>query len=207
MSILAVDTASRRRGLCVVADATGALLRHRALSGRDLDVELPPALAALFGEDVSAVACVTGPGSYTGLRVGIAAAVGIAHARGLQLHGIGALDVVALAAPLGATVIETVADAGRGALYVALLRRDVPSGELQSIEAAHRVEAAGWSPSSDAVAVSFDAVPGTLDAAELAPSALAAAAARALRSSPLPRAGLEPVYLAGDAGHARRPRV
>src|SRR5258707_791196 len=79
MSILAIDTSSRRRGLCVAAARDGALLDHRALTGRHLDRELPPALAALLRDDLDAVACVMGPGSYTGLRVGIAAALGLAH--------------------------------------------------------------------------------------------------------------------------------
>ena len=45
-----------------------------------------------------AVVVVTGPGTYTGVRAGMAAALGIAHARGLPLHGIGSLEVVASAA-------------------------------------------------------------------------------------------------------------
>lgn len=205
MSILAVDTASRRRALCVVAARDGTLLDHRALTGRHLDRELPPALAALLRDDLAAVACVTGPGSYTGLRVGIAAALGVAHARDLRLHGIAALDVVALAAPPGTAIVDAVADAGRGALYVATYRR--VGDALTASLPARRVAATEWSTTPGAVAVSLDGVAGALDVSSDAPAALARGAAVALARAPLPRAGLEPVYLAGEASHGREPRV
>jgi tRNA threonylcarbamoyladenosine biosynthesis protein TsaB len=205
VSVLAVDTASRRRALCVLVTEDGALLDHRRLSGRDLDRELPPALAALLDDGVRAVCCVVGPGSYTGLRVGIAAALGVSHARGLPLHGIAALDVVAQAAPSDAAEVEAVADAGRGALYVAAYRRDfIP---LRLVDGPRRVDAADWTPAPGGVAVSLDGIAGTLDAGDRAAAALAAAAAAALHTPPLPLAGLEPVYLAGRVSHARQPRV
>lgn len=206
MSVLAIDTASRRRGLCVLAEADGRVLGARALTGRDLDRELPAALAALLDGGVTAVACVLGPGSYTGLRVGIGAALGVAHARGLPLHGMGALDVVALAAPSGGSDVEAVADAGRGALYVARFGRS-ERGALRPVDAPRRVGAAEWTPAAGVVAVSFDGVAGTLDVSESDVDALAAAAAQARRRPPLPRAGLEPVYLGSPAAHARQPRV
>ena len=202
MTVLALDTASRHRALCVLAGDDGALLDQRPLSGRDLDRQLAPALQALLGAAPDAVACVMGPGSYTGLRVGIAAALGVAHARGLPLYGIAALDIVALAAPADAAEVEAVADAGRGALYVARYRR------AAAVEEAHRVEAGEWRPpAAGFVAVSLDGIEGTLDASAGAAAALALAAARALATPPLPLAGLEPVYLSSTAGHARQPRV
>jgi tRNA threonylcarbamoyladenosine biosynthesis protein TsaB len=205
MTILALDTSSRRRGLCVLAAEDGTLLDHRALTGRHLDRELPPALSALLGDDLGAVACVLGPGSYTGLRVGIAATLGLAHARDLPLHGIGALEVVALAAPESAIEVEAVADAGRGALYVARYRR--AGGAVECTAEPRRVETAGWSPAPGATAVALDAVDGAVDAADRAAVALAAAAAASLSRPPLPRAGLAPIYLHGDGSAPGHPRV
>jgi tRNA threonylcarbamoyl adenosine modification protein YeaZ len=205
MSILAVDTASRHRALCVLATENGSLLAQRPLTGRDLGRELPPALAALLDGGVVAVACVVGPGSYTGLRVGIAAALGVAHARGLPLHGIAALDVVALAAPPDAGEIEAVADAGRGALYLARHRRDGTA--VRIVDGPRHIDAADWTPAPGAYAVSLDGVPGTQDVSGQAAVALAAAAANALQTPPLPLAGLEPVYLTSSPARARRPRV
>jgi tRNA threonylcarbamoyladenosine biosynthesis protein TsaB len=149
---------------------------------------------------------VLGPGSFTGLRVGIAAALGLAHARDLPLYGIAALDAVALAAPDDAERVEAVSDAGRGALYVAGFHRDADA-TLRIATAPRRLTAEEWRPPRGAVAVSLDALPGTLDVSARAPRALAAAAARALRRPPLSRAGLEPVYLHGDVSAPGRPRV
>ena len=230
MTVLAIDTASRRRALCVVAGAQGEVVAAQPLPGRDLDRQLLPALAALLSDDVSAVACVLGPGSYTGLRVGIAAALGVAHARDLPLHGIDALDAVARTAPLDATDIEAVADAGRGALYVARYRREgnrfhlveparrVEAGEWQAVDLSADASGAGSSPLRHSrlergrtpalpLAVSLDGIPGTLDGSPRAAEALAAAAAAALAQPPLPRTGLEPVYLTGSGSVPARPRV
>lgn len=196
-----MDTSARLRALCVAAGEDGTPLADRALRGRDLDRDLPVALAQLLDGQVRALACVLGPGSYTGLRVGIAAALGVAHARGLPLHGIAALDVVALAAPPEAADVIAVADAGRGALYVARYRRD--GDTLHAVEEPRREDATTWSAAPGGVAVSLDPVPGTLDRSAGAVAALAAAAARALRTPPLPLAGLEPVYLSGRDSPAR----
>ena len=206
MTLLAVDTASRRHALCVLASDAGALLAEQRLEGRHLDRGLPGALAALLAQGRPAgVAAVLGPGSYTGLRVGIGAALGLAHAGDLPLFGIGALDVVARAAPHDAERIEAVADAGRGALYVARFRR--AGDELRVADEPRRVETDGWHPAPDHVSVSFDEVAGALCCQAQAAAALALSAAVAARGTPLPRAGLEPVYLGGEGSALQGPRV
>ncbi|HXA28972.1 MAG TPA: tRNA (adenosine(37)-N6)-threonylcarbamoyltransferase complex dimerization subunit type 1 TsaB [Candidatus Angelobacter sp.] len=206
MTVLAVDTASRRHAVCVLAGGDGTVLAEQHLEGRHLDRQLPAALAALLARGrPTAVAAVLGPGSYTGLRVGIAAALGLAHAADLPLHGIGALDVVARAAPPGVELVEAVADAGRGALYVARFRRG--GMVLHHEDEPRRVEAGGWQPAPGFAAVSFDDVNGAEPCAPRAAAALAMSAAAALAAAPLLRAGLEPIYLAGDASAPRGPRV
>jgi tRNA threonylcarbamoyl adenosine modification protein YeaZ len=205
-AILAVDTSSRGHALCVLGDGDGALLAEQRLDGRHLDRGLPGALAALLRDAApTAVCAVLGPGSYTGLRVGIAAALGLAHARDLPLHGIDALAVVAAAAPPDAPQVEAVADAGRGALYVARYRRTGVA--FARSHGPQRVAAAEWRVAAEHVAVSFDPVDGALLVADGAAPALAAAAARAAHDEPLPRTGLEPVYLGGDASAPQGPRV
>ncbi len=63
---------------------------------------------------------LTGPGSYSGVRAGMAAALGVASARHLPLHGAGNLLAVAAAAKPGdGEAIVAVADAGRGGVYLA----------------------------------------------------------------------------------------
>jgi tRNA threonylcarbamoyladenosine biosynthesis protein TsaB len=71
---------------------------------------------------LDAVGVVSGPGSFTGMRTGLAAAKGFCESAGLRLVGVSRLEVLADAA--GARSGLVALDAGRGELYV----RDVASG-------------------------------------------------------------------------------
>jgi tRNA threonylcarbamoyladenosine biosynthesis protein TsaB len=74
--------------------------------------------AGLSYEDLDAIAVGIGPGTFTGLRIGIATAHGIAHARGIQLRPV--LSLAALAAGLEADVALPLIDARRGELFAAV---------------------------------------------------------------------------------------
>ena len=85
------------------------------------------------GAALAGVVASTGPGSFTGLRVGLAFAKALAIARGARLVGVPGLDALAyqLAAVVGArrgTEVCAVSDAGRGNLYAARYR--LHRGEL-----------------------------------------------------------------------------
>jgi tRNA threonylcarbamoyladenosine biosynthesis protein TsaB len=118
MNILAIDTSSRSRVVCVVATDSGGLVDSAVIHGEPVATSLPRVLGRLL-DAVGAVVVVTGPGTYTGVRAGMAAALGVAHARGLPLHGVGTLEVVACGDPNAAAGDWVASDAGRGALYVA----------------------------------------------------------------------------------------
>ena len=141
MTVLGIDTASRRRIVCVLAGRTTGVIRRVVKEDVDLDRALPPLLQSLLADGATEVAVVTGPGSYTGVRSGMAAAVGIAHARGLPLFGITSLDPVWLAARAGgATDGLALADAGRGGVYAMPFtsgRRSTGDGGWARIELAH----------------------------------------------------------------------
>ena len=85
MSVLAIDTSSRQRTVVVIATPDGTLRRSDVRSGVPVGAAVPESIAALLEPEVTAVVVVAGPGSYTGLRAGMAAALGIAHARDLPL--------------------------------------------------------------------------------------------------------------------------
>jgi tRNA threonylcarbamoyladenosine biosynthesis protein TsaB len=87
-------------------------------------VELAPVVmdildrAQVLPSALEVVAVATGPGSYTGLRIGLALAKGMALARRLDLIGVPTLDVLVAAQPLVNLPLVAVLRAGRGKLAV-----------------------------------------------------------------------------------------
>src|SRR4051812_10809851 len=122
MTVLAIDTAHAAVSVCVM-DLKGTVLgseSHQMARGHS--EALMPVIervlkdAAVDFPDLTRVAVVTGPGSFTGIRIGISAARGIALACGIPVVGISSLP--AFAAPLiGAetgVVIAAAIDAKHG---------------------------------------------------------------------------------------------
>lgn len=81
--------------------------------------------AGLDWEDVERIAVGVGPGSFTGLRIGIATARALAQARGLPLVGVSSLEALALGAG-NADIVLAVLDARRGEAFAAGWRAGVP---------------------------------------------------------------------------------
>lgn len=81
-------------------------------------------------EQVGAVAISRGPGSFTGLRVGLSAAKGLAYATGAALVGVPTLEALALRAAgvAGGCPVCPVLDARQGLVYAALFRLKGESG-------------------------------------------------------------------------------
>ena len=75
-------------------------------------------------KQVNAIASTVGPGSFTGLRIGLSTAKAMAVAADKPLVGISTLDVLAAGAFACQRLICTVLDARRGELYTALYRHD-----------------------------------------------------------------------------------
>ena len=118
--VLAINTASRSRIVVVRAGRDGGVRAAEVVRGAQVATSLPGLLQRMLTDDLEAVVVVVGPGTYTGVRAGMAAALGIAEARGLPLHGVGSLEVIAnMPLPRAAGDAWVAADAGRGALYVA----------------------------------------------------------------------------------------
>jgi tRNA threonylcarbamoyladenosine biosynthesis protein TsaB len=80
--------------------------------------------ADLTFQDLKGIAVTTGPGSFTGLRIGITTAKTLAHVSGKPLVGVPTLDVLAANVPHATGLICSVLDARRGEIYAAVYRRD-----------------------------------------------------------------------------------
>lgn len=125
--LLALDTATRFASLAL---HDGRILRYEATweAGRQHTTQLMPRIVAALEElrigpeALSAVAVALGPGSFTGLRVGLAIAKGLALARGIPLVGVPTLDILAFAQGRSQHPLVTVIQAGRGRLCAARYR-------------------------------------------------------------------------------------
>lgn len=136
--VLVIDTSSSRSALALVA-AGEATAEDVALGGREHD--LPGRVLTLVEpRRLEAVAVVVGPGSFTGLRVGVSYGVGLAMGLGVPLLALGSLEVQAARAAVPATPLV---EAGRGRLYWREPGRGEPRlGEPRELPRA--LPAVGW---------------------------------------------------------------
>jgi tRNA threonylcarbamoyladenosine biosynthesis protein TsaB len=83
--------------------------------------------------DVELLAVTIGPGSFTGLRVGVATAKVFAYAVGAEVLGIGTLEAIAIAAPESAMSVAVAVDAQRGDVVAQRFRR-AATGWLEPVD-------------------------------------------------------------------------
>lgn len=125
--ILGIDTATHWTGLAI-HDGTAVLAELGWRSPRTQTVELAPAVDRLWSQanitaaDLEAIAVAVGPGSYTGLRVGMALAKGLALGHKLPLVGVPTLDIVAAGIGRLEEPLVIVAEAGRNRLWAGRYR-------------------------------------------------------------------------------------
>jgi tRNA threonylcarbamoyladenosine biosynthesis protein TsaB len=196
---LAIDTASRTSAWVLRTEA-GTIVERRAVPGGELDRLLPAAVAGVLTDDVEAVVVLMGPGSYSGVRAGMAAALGIAQARHLPLHGIGNLVAIAVAAGGAGRSFSAVSDAGRGGVYIADFERT--GAEAEQVSAVMRVDA----EAIDHTRHLFSTTPITGLVVEVLDPVvvLAAAVPRAVAALPLPPAGLSAIHAVQAGGGLRQ---
>jgi tRNA threonylcarbamoyladenosine biosynthesis protein TsaB len=110
---------------------------------------LHPALRTLFEnaqtdpQDVDVVAVIAGPGSFTGLRVGVTAAKIFAYTTGAKVIALDTFQTVAAAIPTHTGVISVGVDAQRGEVVVAVLRSLV-EGCVEIISESALISVADW---------------------------------------------------------------
>lgn len=124
MHLLAIDTAHRFCSAAILSTGTGAaerLVAERLEIGRGHAEKLFSTIDAVLGDaglrtgDLDRVAVNVGPGSFTGLRVGVAAARGLALALECPCIGVSAFEALAMQCPAtDRPRILALLDAGRG---------------------------------------------------------------------------------------------
>jgi tRNA threonylcarbamoyladenosine biosynthesis protein TsaB len=135
--VLGIETASLQVG-CAIGGAEGVLASFHAAHGRRHAEALAPAIefisrqSGIGLDEVSVVAVDTGPGLFTGLRVGVATAKALAQALRVPMIGLSSLDLLAHPLRHSERLVVPVMDARRGEVFTASYRR-VPGG-LQRID-------------------------------------------------------------------------
>ncbi len=100
MRVLAVDTSTDTAGIAIAED--GRIIADRSMKGRHLhSVKLTPMIgdilkdAGLCPADIDCFSAAAGPGSFTGLRIGIATVKAMAYALCKPVAGVGTLEALA----------------------------------------------------------------------------------------------------------------
>lgn len=230
MTVLGIDTATAAATVGICRD--GAILGERSeRHDRDHAAFLPGMVSAVLRDarlsigDLGGIAVSLGPGSFTGLRVGVSFAKGLAYAGRTPVVGVPTLEAFALAADVGTDLVATCLDARKGEVYLAVY--------LLSGNAVREILAArAMTPPAAAAAIAegFGDRPGAVvgDAAERYASEFAAIAARGVTLHPLskvhpsggvvaargeeslrrfgtaPPTDLEPLYLRASEAERRR---
>ena len=129
MLLLVTDTSGKQGSVALVcANDPGVnseirLIESVPLAGGTFSAQLVPQVAALLGShglkktEIDAFIVISGPGSFTGLRVGLAAIKALAEILQKPIVPVSLLEVVAVAAHADGNVLA-VLDAGRGEIYV-----------------------------------------------------------------------------------------
>jgi tRNA threonylcarbamoyladenosine biosynthesis protein TsaB len=215
MNLLALETATESCSAALLGE--GRLIARCELAPRRHAELLLPMCDSLFAEaglarrDLDALAVGCGPGAFTGVRLAISAAQGIAFALGIPVVPVSSLAALAAQAPDNGAPILAVIDARMGEIYAGTFRRMgegaiEPMG-VESVGPASALDlpdakdwnviGSGWSSYRDALLLRLRAQPLWADADRYPQAADVARIA-----APLARAGraiaaeqLRPVYL------------
>ena len=140
MLVLAVDTSGRRGSVALCrGDADSfEVLAQLELEGGTYSARLVPCISELLSQcgfaksDIEGIAVVDGPGSFTGLRVGLSAAKALCEVLGKPMTAVSMLEAISVTYGNEGQRITVVLDAGRGELYVGDYAIGMQCAELQN---------------------------------------------------------------------------
>ena len=137
MKILAFESSARAAGVALLSG--GALLAEYTQNSGQTHSRTLMQMAEdmlrncdITAQDIDAVAVAAGPGSFTGVRIGVAAAKGFAWGRQLPLYGVSTLEAMALGAAVSDGVYCACMDARREQVYTASVQGCVPTARSPS---------------------------------------------------------------------------
>jgi len=136
MKILGIDTTTRFLCLGIYNDTK--IYEYNLDVGRRLSSLITPTIKRVLDalgwqiKDIDYFACGLGPGSFTGMRVGIATVKGLAFSLNKPVAGISTLDILARNAGITATFVIPIVDARRNLIYCSIYRNKF--GQLTRIK-------------------------------------------------------------------------
>ncbi len=132
-NVLGIDTSTEVLAIAIVGgDAWASLALRQGLQHSPSLLPLADSLLSRMGlaaSDLDLVVCSLGPGSFTGIRIGLATALGIAGAREIPVVGVSTLDAIAEPWRTRPGEVYPVIDARKGRIYTALFREGRRQGD------------------------------------------------------------------------------
>ena len=137
LKVLAIDTSNKTMSVAL-GDENGVIGEITSNANQNHSVQLMPAIEKIIQDhgwipsDLTKVVVAKGPGSYTGVRIGVTVAKTLAWTLGIDLVGLSSLEAIALNVVESNGYISPIFDARRGQVFTALFKSE--AGTLTRIE-------------------------------------------------------------------------
>ncbi len=146
MLVLGIETSTRASGVALISDdkiLAEISQESKIYHSENLLPQIEKVLSIANVEKVDAVAVSIGPGSFTGLRIGLAAAKALSYAWQVKIIGVPTLHALAAHFPKSSAVIMTMIDAQKNSAYVQSFKNSVPLDGVKVKPIAEILDAAG----------------------------------------------------------------
>jgi len=143
MLLLAIDTSGKQGGVALARDGSSGveIVESVPIVGGTFSAELIPQIAELLSkhgftpQSLTGLVAVTGPGSFTGIRVGLTAVKGLAEVLSIPIAAVTSLELL-LSCSEEPNRTMAVIDAGRNEVYAAIYKGSAREERLLTIEGA-----------------------------------------------------------------------
>ncbi len=146
MIILGIDTSGKKESLTLIKD--GRIVDEYVQEIKNHSPVLVPNILGFLQknflklEDISGWGVAIGPGSFTGLRIGLASVLGLTFGKDVPVAGVVTLQAMAVIVD-GCSYVSPAIDARKGEVYTGLYRLSGP-GQLEVIEKERAIKADTW---------------------------------------------------------------
>jgi tRNA threonylcarbamoyladenosine biosynthesis protein TsaB len=153
MLILAIDTSGPSGGITLAESDKGSfrVIESAAIAGGTFSAQLIPTLAALLKKrgysvkDLGGFAAASGPGSFTGLRVGLSAIKGLAETLHQPIATVSVLEALASLADRDGKIAAAM-DAGRKEIFLGIYQKHANKNARQSAQSSEQLPQPGTPP-------------------------------------------------------------